>query len=228
MALSLVLAESAAEIVPEGMRGHPEVRASARKRGRRPGGMLLDNSLHYAAMRGLADGHKRGRPDLVHFALLAATCTPLYMGGGGALRVYVHTAGGDVVELGERVRLPRSFDRFSGLLAGLLAGGGDGGGGLLRLRRGLGFGPLLEEIGPEIAVGLSSGGAPGTCAGAAARLASAGARGACLVVGGFQKGELSGEVRGRLDELLRVDGRPLESHVVLSRVLYEYEKTVFM
>jgi rRNA small subunit pseudouridine methyltransferase Nep1 len=46
----------------------------------------------------------------------------------------------------------------------------------------------------------------------------------CVVVGGFPRGHFSSEVLNSLDELVRIDARPLEAHVVASRVAYEIEK----
>ena len=46
---------------------------------RYPDNILLDRSFHHFAMNVLSDAHKRGRPDLVHFSLLEATSTPLYL-----------------------------------------------------------------------------------------------------------------------------------------------------
>jgi rRNA small subunit pseudouridine methyltransferase Nep1 len=50
----------------------------------------------------------------------------------------------------------------------------------------------------------------------------------CLVIGGFPKGHFSNEIKKRFEYIVNVDDTPLESHVVISRVLYEYEKTIFM
>ena len=52
--------------------------------------------------------------------------------------------------------------------------------------------------------------------------------GAAIVIGGFQKGHFSDGISGHLDEVYAVDTSPLEAHVVIARVLYEYEKKPFM
>ena len=114
--ISLVIAESALEMVPPELYGHPAVRSHARRTrgGKRPH-MLLDNSWHYAAMKGMPDAARRGRPDLVHLALVTATSAPLYR-IRRALEVYVHTADGCVISLGPDVRIPKSYHRFAGLV----------------------------------------------------------------------------------------------------------------
>ena len=54
--LTLVLADTELERVPVEIQRHPSVRASARKRGRSPGSILLDSSLHHPALRKAPEG----------------------------------------------------------------------------------------------------------------------------------------------------------------------------
>lgn len=213
----LVLAESALELVPGSMQAHPAARSHARRLGRPASGTLLDVSWHYAAMRGTPDAHKRGRPDIIHHAILAAVATPLYR--DGLLRVYVHTIRDVVVRLGEGVRMPKSYHRFEGLMAGLLAGtGGEG-----PLEAGPSTLPeLLDWIGPTSKVGLSRGGSPVSCR----RLAAGLPDGSCVVVGGFQKGGFAESTSGSLDCIRSISPRPLETHLVVGRLLYDMEEAL--
>lgn len=221
--ISLIMAESSIEPVPPEIRDHSAVTASARRLGRDPSEILLDNSWHFAAMRGLRDEIKRGRPDLVHFSLLAATGIPLYF--EGRIRVYVHTIQDRVIILGDNVRLPKSFHRFAGIMEKLFREGVIKGGGrnLLELHR-MDFPSLLERIDPARVVGLSTDGSPSAYEDVARRLEE----NTCLVVGGFPKGHFSDRIRRGINELFRLDRAPLETHAVLARVLYEYEKTIFI
>ena len=182
--LSLILAESALEIVPERLRGHPAVASSSRRLGQSPASTLLDVSWHHAAMSRLAGARRRGRPDIAHFALLAAAGTPLYAAGG--LGVYVHTVDDAVVRVGPGARLPKSYHRFAGLLGHVLSRGGGGaaaaadgadGRPLLEARRPMGLADLLAEIRPAVTVGMTRSGRPGTFRDAAACLAEAAAGG---------------------------------------------------
>lgn len=244
--LSLILAESAVEIVPESIRGHPSVASSSRRLGRSPGSTLLDVSWHHAAMGRLGgDRRRRGRPDIVHSALLAATGTPLY--AAGRLGVYVHTARDIAIRVGLGARLPKSQLRFAGLVGDVLAGGGagaapaDGADGRPLLEaRPMDIGRLVGEIGPSLTVGMSRTGERGTFAEVAEQLAgaeraaaggeggpaAAAAEGPCLVVGGFQRGGFSRRTAGLLDRTVSVGDAGLEAHVVVSRALYEYEKAL--
>ncbi len=50
----------------------------------------------------------------------------------------------------------------------------------------------------------------------------------CLVIGGFQKGHFSDAVHSRIDQLISIEDSSFEAHVIVARMLYEYEKTIFM
>ena len=76
--ISLVLAESSLELVPPELQSHPSVASHAAKLGKKPSEILLDNSWHFAAMKGIQNEIKRGRPDIVHFSILEATTIPLF------------------------------------------------------------------------------------------------------------------------------------------------------
>ena len=218
--LYLVLAESALELVPKKIASHPSVVKYAKRRGKRPTEVLLDRSFHHKAMLKLKDGWKRGRPDLVHFSLLEATSIPLYF--EGMLKVYVHTYTGEVIEVGEGVRLPKSYHRFVGLMEQLLKRGSVGGEEPLLRIVCRGFENLLNLIEPSKAVGLSRRGEPMKL-GKLAETLSMEER-PLLVIGGFPKGEFRDEISSRLDGLYSVSKYALESHVVVARALYEYER----
>ncbi|TLY05395.1 MAG: ribosome biogenesis protein, partial [Thaumarchaeota archaeon] len=64
--LSLVITESALELVPPELQKHNSVLASAQRLNKKPSEILLDISWHFAAMKGIENEIKRGRPDLVH------------------------------------------------------------------------------------------------------------------------------------------------------------------
>ena len=76
--LSLVIAESALELVPKELQNHNSVIAYAKDLTKNHLRILLDISWHFAAMKGIKNEIKRGRPDLVHFSLLEACSIPLY------------------------------------------------------------------------------------------------------------------------------------------------------
>jgi len=97
------------------------VRRNAKRRGKKPAETLLDRSLHHAAMKGLPNSQKRGRPDIVHFCLLEALGAPLNRERG--LRVWVHTIGGYAIEVAPEAKLPRDCSRFNSLMEQLFVEG---------------------------------------------------------------------------------------------------------
>ena len=50
----------------------------------------------------------------------------------------------------------------------------------------------------------------------------------CIVIGGFQKGHFSQKTLDHFDNLKSLHDDSLDAHVVASRILYEYEKTIFI
>ena len=217
--LSLILAESALEIVPKELQNHNSVLASSRRWNKKPSEILLDVSWHFAAMKGIKNEIKRGRPDLVHFCLLEACSIPLYF--ENKLRIYVHTIDDKVILLGENVRLPKSYHRFIGLIEKLYSTGiiEENGKKLLEIKK-MDFGKLIDKIAPKEVIGLSVKGATNSYE----KLAKTIKKDSCIVVGGFPKGHFSDQIVKKINNLVSVDKNPLEAHVIISRVLYEYEK----
>jgi rRNA small subunit pseudouridine methyltransferase Nep1 len=218
--LNFVLAESALELVPKEISGRPAVVSDSKRREMMASEILLDRSFHHSAMSRLQDSEKRGRPDLVHVALLSVTGTPLYL--DVRVRVFVHTYTGVVLELAEKTRIPKNYLRFRGLMEKAL---------LERPLEGLiktysaGVGELVRRrLGCDLVLGLTVQGKQGDAEEVANRVASA--KNPCIIVGGFPHGHFKKEVLTSVDELVRIDSRPLEAHVVASRVVYEIEKSV--
>jgi len=219
MKLRFVLAEAALELVPKEAWKHPAVAADARRRGREPGSILLDRSTHHEAMLRLKDGPKRGRPDLVHSSILAVTGSPLYLEGRVAL--YVHTSGDIVLEIEERTRVPKSYNRFRGLVEKALSE--EEGSGLVKAYRSS-LPQLIKKLGADRVWGLSTQGAERSLDELAEEVVRF--ERPCVVVGGFPHGHFAPEVVGACDELVRIHAKPLEAHVVTSRLVYEIEKRV--
>jgi rRNA small subunit pseudouridine methyltransferase Nep1 len=221
--LSLILAESSLELVPKELQHHNSVLSQSKKLGKNPSEILLDNSWHYGAMKGIKNEIKRGRPDLVHISLLEACSIPLYY--NKKISVFVHTIQDKVIFLGNDVHLPKSYHRFAGLIEKLFsekiieAEGKK----LLEIKE-MSFDELLDVIKPKRIIGLSTQGVRSSCEDVAKKLTDD----SCLVIGGFPKGHFSDEIKKRFEYIVNVDDIPLESHIVISRVLYEYEKTIFM
>ena len=219
--LSLVIAESALELIPKKILGHPSVRNQATRTGRNPDGLLLDRSIHHSAMIGLKNAERRGRPDLIHISLLTVVSTHIYT--QNMARVYLHTIDDKVISLGNQVRLPKSYDRFESLMSHLFREGivESGEKQLLSIEE-MNFRDLIGEIAAEKVICLSSVG----------RMSDAEMviddvlmhDNVVIVIGGFPRGHFSRNVLDNADAIYSIQRTGLEAHVVCSRILYEYEK----
>lgn len=220
---TMIIAESALELVPSKIAGHPSVIMHARRLGKRSTEILLDNSWHFAAMKGIENEIKRGRPDIIHLCILEATSIPLYH--KGLLQIFIHTIDDKVIKIGKNVNIPKSYHRFEGLIEKLyhdkmIIHKNDI---LLEINK-MTFSELLDDIDPLEVIGLSTSGKPRSFSQVAADFDDD----TCLIVGGFQKGHFSNSVLSKIDHLYSINQNFLEAHIVIGRILYEYEKTIFM
>ena len=221
--LALILADSAIETIPKQIWNHPSIIKFANSKGRKPDELFLNRSLHHSAMLRLKDSDKRGRPDLVHHALLAASGSPLYI--QGKLDILVHTYNDYVINLGVSVRLPKSYFRFEGLLDQLYSTKRiEYKGKLLLNLKEQGFNELIREINPSITIGLSIIGSPSKFQEIGKELTNYDKP--VIVVGGFPRGHFTRKVLQNLDALYSIHTIPLEAHVVVARIIYEYEKQI--
>ena len=220
--ISLILAESSLELVPEDLKSHPSVISHAKKLNKRPTEILLDNSWHYAAMKGMNNEMKRGRPDLVHFSILEATTIPLYY--ENKIKIFIHTINDKVISIGKKVHIPKSYHRFEGLVEKLFLEK------TIKTDRELlsiqnkSFSELINDLNPSQTIGLSTLGKSNSFE----KISSNLLKNSCIVIGGFQKGHFSESIKNTFTHMFSIGALTLESHVVVSRILYEYEKTIFM
>jgi rRNA small subunit pseudouridine methyltransferase Nep1 len=230
VSVGLIIADASLETVPEQIVTHPSVRNHALRIGRKPTELLLDQSYHHSAMIAYKLGHKwkRGRPDLVHFALAEALATPLYL--KNKLDVYVYTTGRKVILIDESVSLPKSYFRFEGLMMKLFKDqvirSPKDNRKLLELMDDVSFDYLMKDIvRANKSIGLSSHGIPTTAQDLVSKNIDVSSDCLCaIVIGGFQKGRFSNDISDFLGSLYSIANLTLEAHVVISRVLYECEK----
>ncbi len=218
--LTLILAESALETIPKNLWRHPAIKRHSKKHRKPPHFLLLDRSYHHAAMKTLSESDKRGRPDIVHFALLEALGSPLNK--ERLLQVYVHTLNNYVIKVKPETRLPRNYNRFIGLMEQLfeLGRAPPNGQALLKLEPKT-LSQLLREINPTHVVAFSTAGTPHTFEEVMPRLLNE--EKPAVIIGGFPHGHFSATTLQLVDELVCVDLEMLEAWTVTSRVIYEYE-----
>ena len=221
--LNLLLAEAALETVPKPLWNHPSVAKRAKALCKKPGETLLDRSYHHHAMVRLEDDMQRGRPDIVHFALLEALGTPLNK--EKLLRVYVHTVDNHVIYIDPQVRLPRNYDRFVGLVEQLYKKGKVPvkGHPLLKLKE-ESLENLISEIKPSYVIAFTRKGEMKTLKDAMRPFLGQG--NFVAIIGAFPQGHFSSETIKLADTSVSIDPEMLETWIVTSRVIYEFERLV--
>jgi len=112
--LHIILAESPLELIPKSILKHRIIKKYADKRKKKPEECLLDSNFHHIAMKKLKDFNRRGRPDIVYITLLYLLSS--ISNKEGKLRVYVHTLNDEVIFIKPETRLPRSYNRFVGII----------------------------------------------------------------------------------------------------------------
>lgn len=220
MPLTLVIAESSIELVPNEITGHPSVQKSARRKKKEATKLILDQNYHHSAILRLGkNGLGKGRPDIAHFSLLTALGSPLNM--ENELRCFVHTWDDRVIVVNPKTRLPRNTDRFTSLLEQLYENGTLTANGttLLSIKK-QSLKSLLSEISSHLVVALTTQGAPRSMEAVASELALA--INPLIIVGGFSTGHFSPRTH-LLSRQYRIDKRQLEAWTVVSRAVYEYE-----
>jgi rRNA small subunit pseudouridine methyltransferase Nep1 len=248
--ISLVIAEAAIETVPIQIIDHPSVRNHAKRMGRRSNETLLDRSYHHSAMihADLKSEWKRGRPDIVHFALMEALSTPLFL--RRRLNVYLHTINNNLISIGENLRIPKSYFRFEALMIDLFKKKvikADSGGSisdeanndwnkhntnkniLLQLHEDMTFEKVIQKtIQPATLIGLSTAGVQKTAQSIVEQNLSAENSNCAFVIGGFARGHFSNDTTAFLKRLYSIADYRLEAHVVIARIIYECEKILHM
>ena len=223
MVLSLVLAESSIELVPNELVHHPAVVKWAQRKRKEPQSLVLDQTYHHHAILGLGpNGTGRGRPDISHFSLLLALGSPLNLAGG--LRCYVHTRDNNIIKVDPKTRLPRNTDRFTSLLEQLYQERivPPTGHPLLSIKPGH-IGDLLDEISGRV-IALTTRGLQKRMDEVASRLAAH--DNPVLLVGGFPKGHFSKETLSKAKESYQIYRHGLEAWTVVARAIYDYERAI--
>lgn len=201
--LTLVIAEAELELVPPSIADHPIIVKSARKRGKSPERILLDSNFHHTAMKKLKDAERRGRPDIIHITLLCALESVLNKQGN--LAVYIHTRNDILISVDPKTRIPRSYNRFCGLMEQLLEKGSVEN--LLRTEKKR-LDQLLETMSGEIVI-LDYGGAPLTLK-----------RDMVCVVGGFPHGNFVTELPY---PRMQISNHRLTAWTVVNELMVRYE-----
>ncbi len=223
LVLSLILAESSIELVPNELVHHPAILKWAQRKRKDPHMLILDQTYHHSAILRLGTrGTGRGRPDIPHFSLLVALGSPLNL--SGRLKCYVHTRDNNIIEVDSRARLPRNTDRFTSLLEQLYQEKvvPPIGPPLLSIKAGS-IGNLVDEISGEV-IALTTKGPLESMDQVASRLVEH--RNPVLLVGGFPSGHFSKEALSKVKESYRIHDQHLDAWTVVARAVYDYERAI--
>ena len=222
---TIILEEASLELVPKKFWTHQSCRRFELMFGIPPENQILDDNFHHEIIEKLPRREKRGRPDIVHFALLDVMSTPAYQ--DKFIQPIVHTLNDDVIAIKDRVRLPRTEMRFNGVMSKIL-------------RRELGAAEknlfeditvqatreLLKSLNPSEIVCLSTQGVLSDLQKYVSILKSPNNLETHVwMVGGFARGHFNEEVKGLANEMISISDRPLAAHVVTARLSYEIERS---
>ena len=219
--LTIILAESSIELIPKQMHNHPSVTSYSKKFKKDPSKTLLDNSWHFGAMKGLDNELKRGRPDIVHLTLLSICTSPAFY--ENKIKVFVHTVNDEIISINNNTRLPKSYHRFQGLMEKLfLTKKIESEDEILMKIEKLSLSQIISKIKPTKIIGLTTNGQKTTLG----KLVEQIQENSCILIGGFQKGHFSKETEKIIEKSFSIHDSSLEAHLVASRLVYEYEKTI--
>lgn len=113
----LLLTEASLETVPKELLNDPVIIRDARRRGVNPRYLILDRARHHRAMTRLSNAEKRGRPDILHQALLLIQGSLLVR--NNMVKTYIHTINDLVIDVDPEIRPPRNYENFIGLMSQL-------------------------------------------------------------------------------------------------------------
>ncbi len=119
--LSIVDAEL--ELVPPTMWDDFQVRKIANSSNKNPRQMLLDSNYMHSAIERHFPGmsNRRGRPDIFH--MLLNVVQDSILNKKGMLSVRIHTRNNIIIRIAPETRVPKSYNRFAGLMEKLLVNG---------------------------------------------------------------------------------------------------------
>ena len=221
--LTIILAESSLELIPNQMYNHPSVISYSKKFKKPISGTLLDNSWHFGAMKGLDNEIKRGRPDIIHLTLLSLCTSPGFY--QNKIKVFVHTMNDEIISINNKTHLPKSYHRFQGLIEKLfLTKKIESEDEILMEIESSTLSQLISKIKPTQVIGFTTKGKKTTFE----KLIKTIEENSCVLIGGFQKGHFSKETEKIIEQSFSIHNSSLESHLVASRFVYEYEKTIFI
>jgi rRNA small subunit pseudouridine methyltransferase Nep1 len=220
---SIILEEASLELVPERFRRHDSCKLVERKFGIPPESQILDDNYHHQLVARLSNSQKRGRPDIVHFALLDITSTPAF--AEDLVEIYIHTVNNTTIKILGGVRLPRTYERFYGVMAKILSGKlGEKEKELFELNNEEAIDQLVSSINADRVVCLSTEGTPKDLLLLLKELDSNKEGKVIWIIGGFPRGHFGDDVKLLATDIISISKRSLAAHVVSARLCFAIEE----
>ncbi len=118
--LELLFVDSELQLVPEIMQDDKQIRRIAVERGKRPSELLLDSNFMHSTIEKHFPGksNRMGRPDIFH--ILLNVLLDSILNKEGELEVNIHTVEEKFIRINPETRIPKSFNRYVGLMEKLL------------------------------------------------------------------------------------------------------------
>ncbi|MFX0104270.1 MAG: 16S rRNA methyltransferase [Candidatus Hodarchaeota archaeon] len=220
MPLIIILVECGLELIPKNIRNHSAVQKNLSSG--IYSSQLLDNALHFSAMKNLKNFEKRGRPDITQVCLLNALGSPLNKTGN--LKIYIHTIHNKIFEFNPKIRIARNYNRFKGLMAKMLIDGN------IETETSKLIVPfkgnlkeLLDEFdNPEVYLFSSKGKLMTNYKDFFIEDLT---KNYIAIIGGFQKSSFSNNIINLSENLISISHHSLDAWVVINRIITYYELT---
>ncbi|MGC8581408.1 MAG: 16S rRNA methyltransferase [Thermoplasmata archaeon] len=189
--ITIILADAEMELIPENLLTEVDVLRDAKRRNKLPRNMLLEASMHHHAIKkGYPNEvERRGRPDIVfQFMLLNLDSVLNYE---HKISIYVHTRNDEVITINPKMRPPKNYNRFLGLMESLFQNNvlPDKQDPLLKMEKGS-LKDLINKIKSKKRVIVLS--PAGTSANIKKKLFE---DGDVIIIGGFSNGDYKSEVK---------------------------------
>ncbi|MBS3815682.1 MAG: 16S rRNA methyltransferase, partial [Hadesarchaea archaeon] len=217
--LHLILADSELETIPKKIASKKKIGKRAKKKNREPTELVLDSNYDHEAMKEIPDAKRRGRPDIIHVCILSALDTPLNK--EGLLRFYVHTRQNKVIRINPETRIPRSYNRFIGLIEQLFSIKEVPPDNPLLSLSDESLEKLINEINPEKTITFKIDGQKIEREILFNNLKKN--DDVCVIIGGFPHGDFLSEVEKISDEIITIYKDALEALTVVNHVIHFYE-----
>ncbi len=117
--LRLIIADAELELIPKKMLHDPSIRKIASKNHKNADEMLLDSNYMHSSIDKYFPGksNRFGRPDIIYIFLEMAMESILNK--NKLLDVYIHTKNNFIININPEVNVPKSYNRFTGLIEDL-------------------------------------------------------------------------------------------------------------